>query len=120
MLVEIYYHALAKEEFKPSLEEFKEELALAHIISYAKAIIGAGVLDKNDRNTCEVMNILAARGIKSMIAHDTIGAFEAFRGGTLISQKRMASASAGPASGEVVAGATPTPESTTPLQPAAV
>ena len=42
-LVEIYYHALAKEEFKPSLEEFKEELALAHIISYAKAIISTWI-----------------------------------------------------------------------------
>jgi thiamine kinase-like enzyme len=95
-LIDTYFAALSKERGEsrrqtlPSIEEFKEEVALAHVYSFCKTIIGAGGLNKNDRNTCEVMSLLTTRGIKAMVKHDTIGTFRAFKAGGMLSQKRMA------------------------------
>jgi thiamine kinase-like enzyme len=94
-LIETYYNALDRlvtiqtGNPLPSLEEFKEELALAHVYSFCKTIIGAGGLDKNDTNTVQVMNLLCKRGLESMEAHGTISAFEKFKKGALLSQQRM-------------------------------
>ena len=98
-LIEVYYNKLVElRQAKggdplPPIEEFKEELAIAHIISFAKTIIGAGGLDKNDRNTVEVMSLLARRGIKAMVAHGTKFFFKSFMHGNLLSQKRASASS---------------------------
>lgn len=91
-LVQIYYDELvslgAVDSSTMKLEEFEEDMALAHLLSMAKIIIGAGGLDNNDTNTVEVMTIECRRAVLAMEAHGTLDAFGKFKAGTLISQTK--------------------------------
>lgn len=116
-LVSVYYRELVSlgtvDAAEHTIEEYREELALCHLYSMAKIIIGAGGLDKNDENTVETMSILCRRCIRSMEEHGTAAAFKAFKEGGLISQKRAAASAkkVGTATAPTVAptAATPAP-----------
>jgi len=95
-LVRIYYAELVRlGTINPDtmkLDAFEQELALAHLYSMAKVIIGAGGLDKNDANTIEVMTFLCRRCLQAMQAHGTLEAFTAFKEGKLLSQQTKSAA----------------------------
>jgi hypothetical protein len=90
-LIQIYYDELNKlRPGLPSIEEFREELAVSHIGSICKVIIASDGLDKNDANTVETMSICTRRALNAMQTHGTVAAFEKYLKGELISQKGQA------------------------------
>jgi hypothetical protein len=96
-LIEEYFNTLVKildpkDSAGLTLAELKEELAIAHLSSLAKVVIGAGGLDKNDANTIDVMCILCKRCLKAMERHGTVAAYNRMKEGKLLSQQPASSA----------------------------
>jgi len=97
-LIEIYYEELTRlraeaedGEPLPPIEKFKEELAIAHLSSLLKIVIGAGGLNKNDQNTVEVMNLLVQRNLKALEVHGSIKYFQKLtsNGNSIVQHQRV-------------------------------
>jgi hypothetical protein len=71
-----------------TMAEFKEELALAHIYSFAKVVIRIGGLsDNDDPSTVDAMRYFCRRSLIAMQAHDSVGVYRRFTQRKLLSQQ---------------------------------
>ena len=86
-LEDVYYGELKKLRGGKirSYEEYMEELAIAHITSLIKLFIGAKSLDVHDQNCVEVMQLSLERCRIAMYKHDTLGTFQKYKKGKLLS-----------------------------------
>jgi hypothetical protein len=89
-LIELYFNELVTglgvaASAALTLEEFKQELALAHFRSALLAVLSQGN-DMSDPNTVDTMNIILRRSIQSMNAHGSVQVYDLFKKGELISQ----------------------------------
>jgi hypothetical protein len=71
-----------------TIAEFKEELAICHLMYWSLLPIGAAGFDSSDSNTTEVMGILWNRSVKAIQAHDSLNVWKKFKAGQMISQQK--------------------------------
>ena len=89
-LVSGYFARLQTLGGAPDVNEadFKEQLALGHLGSLGKAIIGAGGLDEDNPKAARLMHKLNCGVLHNMESADTYAAWAKFRSGMLICQNK--------------------------------